>query len=92
MKGRPFAELGSVDVGESEREGDHHPVEHVLVSGVLVFEVHRPEAEKHLDYDGAHREGESSLEDATWRSMEYCQADSEQPGEPADTDSHPAPN
>jgi len=92
VEGRPLAELGPVYIGESQCEGDHYAIEDVLIAGVLVFEVHRPEAKKDLDDNGANRRGKCSLENTTWRSMDYRQGDTEQPGEPANTDSHPAPN
>lgn len=92
IEGGPLAELGSIYVRESQREGDHHPVENVLIAGVLVFEIHGPEAEKNLNDDDADGRGQCCLEDPTGRPMDRRQGDTEEPGESANTDSHPAPN
>ncbi len=53
IEGGPLPELGSVYICESQREGNHHPVEDVLIARVLVLEVHGPETEKNLNDDDA---------------------------------------
>lgn len=92
VEGRPFPELRSVYVCESQGEGNHHSVEDVLIAGILALEVHGSEPEQNLDDDHPDRRRECGLKDATGRTMDCRQGDSKQPCDPANNDGHPAPD
>jgi hypothetical protein len=62
----------------------------VLVAGVPAFQIHRCQPQHDLDDQGTDGNAQGDLERSPWRAVEDCQGETKQPGEPADTDSHPA--